>query len=256
MKLGLRLESLGLPFRQALSATARLEVGGVQLDAVGELAPDRLTATGRKELRHLLRSHSIELTALHCPLRQGLDQPLDLQPRIEHVMKVLALSFELGAKIVVISAGQVPEAEADPRRQYLREALMALDAYGDRVGATLAIETGLESGEALSSFLSQFDNGGLGVNYDPANLLIHGFDPVSNLAPLRDRIVHTHARDARVGNVSRGAVDAPIGHGDIEWMSYLGTLSAQEFRGWVVVETDVPDARAVEQGIRFLRRLL
>ena len=63
MKLGLRLESLGLPFRQALAATARMEVAGVQLDAVGELAPDRLSATGRKEMRHLLRSYSLKLIA-------------------------------------------------------------------------------------------------------------------------------------------------------------------------------------------------
>ena len=53
--IGVRLESLGLPLPPALDEAARLGVGGVQIDAVGDLSPDRLSQTGRRELRHLLR---------------------------------------------------------------------------------------------------------------------------------------------------------------------------------------------------------
>ena len=35
------------------------------------LAPDRLSQTGRREFRHLLRGHNLELTAVGCPLRRG-----------------------------------------------------------------------------------------------------------------------------------------------------------------------------------------
>jgi sugar phosphate isomerase/epimerase len=98
----------------------------------------------------------------------------------------------------------------------------------------------------------------LGVNYDPANLLMNGFDPVANLAPLKDRIVHTHAKDARPGGASRTAQEVPIGHGDIDWMLYLGTLSALEYNGWVVIERESGTNRAadVAAGVSFLRRLL
>src|SRR5271165_1344939 len=181
LQIGIRLESLGLPFRRALAEANRLAVTGVQLDAVGDFSPNNLSQTGRRELRHLLRSHDLELNALGCPLRRGLDAAEDQQPRIEHVKKVLSLSFELGPRVVVIQAGKVPdkaeEESGGPRPRLLAEALQALGLYGDRVGAVLALETELESGETLRDYLNRFDTGSLGVNFDPANLLINGLDP-------------------------------------------------------------------------------
>ncbi len=258
MKLGVVLESLGMPVRKGLMEARRLGLAGVQVDAVGDLAPDRLSDTGRREFRHLLRSHGLELTALGCPLRHGLDEPTNLQPRIDRIRQVLTLSFELGARTVIVQAGRIPDDPADPRAAPLTEALLALGQHGDRVGAVLALETGLESGETLQKFLSRLDTGGLGVNYDPANLLMNGFDPIENLTPLKDRIAHTHAKDARRGGASRAAQEVPIGHGDIDWMLYLGTLSALEYRGWVVLERDAGTNRVADiaAGVSFLRRLM
>jgi sugar phosphate isomerase/epimerase len=255
MKLGARLECLGLPFRAALAAAARMKLAGVQLDAVGDFHPDRLSQSGRREVMHALRSNGLELTALAVPLRNGLDTPVNLEPRLAHVRKVLSLSFELGARRVIVEAGRVPDKPDDPPGATLRESLTALGSHADRVGAVLAVETGLESGAALAGFLRSFP-GGLGVNYDPANLLLHGFDPVANVAPLKDLIVHTHAHDARPGAASPSAQSAPIGGGDVDWMAYLASLAAIEYDGWIVVELDEPDAAAVEQGVKFLRRLV
>src|ERR1700732_4353368 len=95
-KIGLRLESLDLPLRKALTEASRLAVAGVQIDAVGELAPNNLSQTGRREFRNLLRGYSLELTALGCPLRRGLDSALDQEPRLEHVRKVMTLAYDLG----------------------------------------------------------------------------------------------------------------------------------------------------------------
>src|SRR6516164_8249515 len=176
LRIGVRLESLGLPLRRALAEAARLGLAGVQVDAVGDLAPNQLSQTGRREFRHLLRAHNLELTALGCPLRRGLDEAQDQQPRLEHVQKVMALSFDLGPRVAIVQAGQVPEKAEDPRGQVLTESLLALGRHGDRTGATLALETGLESGAVLRAFLDRFDTGGLGVNLDPANLLVHGFN--------------------------------------------------------------------------------
>ena len=56
LKIGVRLESLGLPLRRALFEAGQLGVAGVQVDAAGDLSPNRLSETGRREFRHLLRS--------------------------------------------------------------------------------------------------------------------------------------------------------------------------------------------------------
>src|SRR5919205_3269865 len=102
LAIGIRLESLGLPLRRALAEASRLGVPGVQVDAGGDLSPRNLSQTGRREFRHLLRAHNLELTALGCPLRRGLDSPEDQQPRLEHVQKVLALSYDLGPRVAIV----------------------------------------------------------------------------------------------------------------------------------------------------------
>src|SRR5437588_10170914 len=130
VKIGVRLESLGLPLRRALDEVVRMGVGGVEVDAAGDLAPNKLSETGRREFRNLLRARNLELTALGCPLRRGLDAAEDQQPRIEHVRKVLTLSADLGPRVVVVQAGQVPEENDDgPRARVLAESLAALGRH-------------------------------------------------------------------------------------------------------------------------------
>jgi sugar phosphate isomerase/epimerase len=258
LTIGVRLESLGLPLRQALAEASRLAVAGVQVDAAGDLAPNSLSQTGRREFRHLLRSHSLELTALGCPLRHGLDTAENQQPRIEHVKQVMALGFDLGPRRVIVEAGQVPDEKDAERTRLMTEALAELGRHGDRTGTVLALETGLESGEVLARFLDRFDTGGLGVNLDPANLLAHGFAPFEAVRALNRRIVHVHARDARRGGTSRAAQEVPLGAGDIDWLEFLGVLEEVEYRGWLVVERESGDRRAadVAAGVAFLRRLV
>jgi sugar phosphate isomerase/epimerase len=258
LKIGIRLESLNLPLRRALTEAARLGVSGVQFDALGDLSPDNLTQTGRREFRNLLRTNNLELTAVGCPLRRGLDVAEDQEPRLDHVRKVLSLSYDLGPRIAIVQAGQVPEEAGSDRDRLLSDALLNLGQYGDRIGATLALETGLESGEVLAAYLARFDTGSLGANLDPANLLMHHFDPYESIRALRGRIVHTHAKDARQASASRAAQEVALGHGDIDWIQYLGVLEEVEFRGWLTIERESGDNRLadVAAGVAFLRRLV
>jgi sugar phosphate isomerase/epimerase len=157
LKIGIRLESLGLPFRPALQQVAELGVGGVQFDAVGDLAPGTLSDTGRRQVRHLLRSFNLQLTALGCPLRRGLDVKEDQQPRLEHVKKVLSLAHDLGAPAVVVEPGRIPDDPESPRALVLSESLLVLGQHGDRVGSVLALETGLDPGAKLAEFLDRLE---------------------------------------------------------------------------------------------------
>jgi sugar phosphate isomerase/epimerase len=258
LKIGVRLESLGVPLRRALQEAERLGVAGVQVDAAGDLAPQNLSQTGRREFRHLLRTHNLELTALGCPLRRGLDSAENQEARIEHVKRVMSLGFDLGPRITIVQAGSVPDKPDDPRAGLLSEALRALGSHGDRTGTVLALETGLESGEVLRDFLNRFDTGGLGVNLDPGNLVMNGFDPYASARALQGKVVHCHAKDARQAGASRTAREVPLGHGDIDWMLFIGVLEEIEYRGWLTVEREGGGRPLadVEAGVAFLRRFV
>jgi L-ribulose-5-phosphate 3-epimerase len=258
LKIGIRLESLGLPLRKSLAEASRLGVGGVQIDSVGELSANNLSQTGRREFRNLLRGFSVELTALGCPLRHGLAVAENQEARLEHIRKVMSLAWDLGPGKVIIEAGAVPDEKDVEGTRLMRDALSNLGGHGDRVGSILALETGLESGAVLGAWLRSFDSGSLGANLDPANLMMHGFDPISSARALGDKIVHGHARDCRRVSASRAAQEVRLGAGDIDWLSYLETLEEIEYRGWLVVERETGTDRIVdvEAGVSFLRRLI
>jgi L-ribulose-5-phosphate 3-epimerase len=273
-KLGVVLESLGLPIRQALPEAARFGVQGVQFDAVGDLAPERLGETGRREIRTMLRSFNLELAAVGCPLRKSLDTFEHQQPRIDHIKAIMQLAFELGAKKVVVPMPAIPEepvAEqstepksfftmnaAPPKAVTLRESLTALGQYGDRIGTLVCLEAGLDSGEKLRDYLNSYDHGSLSVTFDPANFLMNRHDPVTSLLALAKKIFQSHARDVRLGSASAGAQEVAVGAGDVEWLGYTAALAAIEYRGFVCAErcagtTQLADTRSA---IGFLRRFI
>ncbi len=258
MKIGVSLSAMALPLRQALVQASRMGVAGVQMDSVGDLSPERLTDTGRRELRNLLKTHNLELTALNCPLRHGIDVFENQEARIEHIRRVMALAFELGPRVVIVQCPKIPGDLEETRGKLLRDALLAFGLYGDRIGSTLALEIGFDAGESVRDYLNKFDVGSLGVNYDPANLMLHGHDPIKNLLPLQGKILHVHARDVRKTSVSQSAAEVPLGAGDIEWMGLCGTLAAIEYRGWIVVDRETGDQRIADlaAGVKFLRRVM
>lgn len=254
MKFGLVLESTGLTLRQALPQAARWGVRGVQVSAVGELSPERLADTARRELKNLLKTYDQQWTAVNCPLRRGLDDAEHQQPRIEYVRQAMNLAFEMGPRVVVAPCPKLPTEDEPDRARLLREALTDLGRHGDRVGTVLALEIGLDAPEAVRDYLATFDVGSLKVNYDPANLVANGFDPVKGVMPLHHLIAHTHARDARKVTVSRGAQETALGNGDVDWLAYIATLAAIEYRGWLTIEQESP--KGIESAIAFLKRVV
>jgi L-ribulose-5-phosphate 3-epimerase len=258
LKLGVCLESLGLRLRRALQDVERMGVTGVQVDAVGDLAPKNLSQTGRRQFLHVLRAHNLELAALGAPLRLGLDVTEGQEARIDYVRAVMSLSFELGARRVVVQAGRVPDDVESTARRRLTEALLALGYHGDRTGSVLAVEAGGEPAAVLDQFLASFDTGGLGVALNPAALLINGFDAYESARVLRRWVVYAQAQDARRSLPNRSGQEVALGHGDIDWIQYVSVLEEIEYRSWLTVRRDLGNNRLadVADGIKFLRRFL
>jgi L-ribulose-5-phosphate 3-epimerase len=243
--------------RAALEEVRRLGALGIELEAAGDLAPANLSQSGRRDIRQRVRSRDLEICALSCPLRPGLDQIDHIDARLEYVRQAMTLCYDLGAHAVIVPAGRIPEKEDDPRRPVLVDALRDLARHGDRVGTILALQTGLESGETLAAFLHTFDTGSLGVNFNPGNLLVAGLPVYDSARALRGRIVHVHATDARQTTTGRAAL-VPLGAGDVDWLYLLGVLEEIDFTGWLTLQRE-GSARPLEEmqaGVEFLKRLI
>ena len=250
MKLAAAIETFAAPFRSALARAAKLGLAGVAFDAIGDLSPLRLSATGVRDLRQRLRSEQVALAGMVGPLRRDLAEPTDLQPRLDRLRAALTLAADLGAGVVRIEAGPIPGPGPDHDRRV--EALGDLARHGDRVGAVLALTTEYDPAAKLIELLNRFDTAALGVALAPARWLAQRIDPLEETPLLAGRIVQVLAEDAR----RRGGY-VPLGHGDLDWLALAGALAAADFRGWVVIERrGLAGETDVAAGAALLRRVL
>jgi L-ribulose-5-phosphate 3-epimerase len=258
MKLGVCLESFGLPLRNALARASKLSLSGVQFDAVGELTSRTLSATGRREFKNLLKTYNLDLSAIQCPLRKGLDVSENQQPRLEYIRETMALAFELGPRCVVVPCPSLPKENEEARANLLKDALLDLGQHGDRIGCVLALEIGLDAPESVRDYLAKYDVGSLKINYDPANLLMNGHEPTPGIFALHRSIAHVHARDARKSTLSKGPQEVQLGAGDIDWLGFIAALTAIDYRGVLAIERNGGNdpSSDIEKGAAFLRKMM
>lgn len=178
--LGLRIDAdPGRSPRDQIREAARLGAKGVVLDASGELSPDRLSESGRRDLRHTLRSVELSPIALNLPTRRPFDSHDDLDARLARADRAFAMAYELGAKLLLVRPGPVP-VEADAARlEAFRHAMSELGKRADHRGVRLAIETGSEPGSVLATMLEAIQSPGLAASLDPAAMLPSGQDPIA-----------------------------------------------------------------------------
>jgi sugar phosphate isomerase/epimerase len=138
----------------------------------------------------------------------------------------------------------------------MAEALDEIGGYAGEKGVKLATETGHESPASLAQFLSEVDSPGLAVNYDPANLVMNGFDHLGGVKILAPWIVHTHAKDA-VRYPDGRKQEVPLGEGTVDFPTYLKALREIGFDGYLTVEREVGDnpERDIRAAVEFLKTM-
>jgi sugar phosphate isomerase/epimerase len=258
LKIGIQLASLGLPLKQALVAAAQLGARAVELDARGEFHPRQFTGTALRQLRKMLEELRLRVCAVSFHTRRGYDVPDDLDRRIDATKSAMQFAYSVGAPVVVNQIGRVPSQGSGPGWDRLVEAVGDLARYGQHVGASLAAETGSESGEDLARLINALPGGSLvGVTLDPGNLIVNGFSCLAAVAKLGPHIMHVHARDG-VRDLARGrGLEVPLGRGSADFPALLGALEEHAYHGYFTIERERADdpVAEIEMAVKYLRSL-
>ena len=182
--IAIQLRSLRLPLKRGLQAAAGLGASAIEIDAREELKPSGLSQTGRRQLRKMLEELNLRVSAIGFHTRRGYNVAEALERRVTATKDAMRLAAELGSSTVVNQVGHVPKENDSAEWRTMIEALTDIGAFGNRVGAVLAAETGSESGDDLARLLAALPEGALGVSLNPGNLVAGGFDPLAALAAL------------------------------------------------------------------------
>lgn len=253
-KIGIILPSLRLPWKEGLAKAAELGADGVQVwTAGGELDPANLNAAGRRDLQGSLERHGLEISALCADYGKSFADAAQTGSLIETMKRQVDFASELGVYVITTHIGVIPEDPASAGWRTMQGAMEVIGEYGDERGVCLATETGPEEPRLMREFFETVPNTGIKVNYDPANLVMAGYDHLAGARELRDYIVHTHAKDGVRG--AGGAKEVPLGEGQVRWREYLAALAQTGRDLYLTIEREVGDDPVgdIAKAIAFLR---
>jgi len=255
LKIGVMIESLRLGVRPGIAKAAELGMDGFQLYVTeGEMAPENLTRSGRREFRSFVASSGLTLSAL-CVELGGYTDEATVDHRIQRTQRMLDLGVELGVAVHSAHIGRIPSDPRAKERQTLADALRVLGFYAADRGRTLACETGPEDTALMRDFLASIGSEGIRVNFDPANLVMNAFDPVRGVYELADLIVHTHAKDG-IRRPDGSKREVPVGKGQVPWERTIAALRDIGYDGFLTIEREAGDEPVADivEAKRFLGR--
>lgn len=273
--IGVIIDSFRTDIPTAVKKAAEVGAQGIQVYATrGEMAPENMNAQRIADFKALVADNGLVISALCGDLGGGFGNKEENPGKVERSKRILDLAKKLGTNVVTTHIGVVPTDSSIDRYKVMQEACFELSRYADEIGAHFAIETGPETSAVLKCFLDSLGSTGVGVNLDPANLvMVTGDDPAGAVYNLQKYIVHTHAKDGKqlyykdpeiiYGLVKDSLVtgpsflEVPLGEGQVPWEKYLNALEDIGYKGFLTIEREVGDdpAKDIRSAVEFLEKL-
>jgi sugar phosphate isomerase/epimerase len=152
--------------------------------------------------------------------------------------------------------------------------------YAERRGVVLCLENHYKDGawryaefaqpeDIFLEILERIDSPYLGVQYDPSNALVGGYDPVRFLTRVMPRVVTMHASDRYVEDGATldelRQADGRVGYSDklkhgetgkglIDYDAIFRILADAGFAGWISVEDGMNGLDELQRSVAFLER--
>jgi len=263
----LRDREVGVMFwadRDRLTEIKSLGVRCGQLGIPGGLA---LTDAVAKDWRAALDREQFKLVTVFAaydgesyadiPTVQGTVGFIPRDTRAEREQRTYQVSdfaAALGVGGIACHIGFVPEDAAHPDYVAVRDLVRRVCDHAARHRQTFALETGQEPADVLLRFLKDVNRTNLGINFDPANLILYGTgDPIEALDVLGKHLLSVHCKDGDWPPADKpGALGTewPLGSGAVGIPQFIEKLKTIGFRGPLNIERE---AENQEERIRDIR---
>jgi len=174
--------------------------------------------------------------------------------REERTCAVSDFAKEIGAPGIALHVGCVPDDTGGEEYIGVRETVRRVADHAAKNKQTFALETGQESAEALLTFLIDVNRENVGINFDPANMILYGTgDPIEALGVLGQHVLSVHCKDGDwppKGVAGALGKELPLGEGEVGVDRYLYALKQIGYTGPLAIERE---AENPEERMRDLR---
>lgn len=208
-----------------------------------------------------VKKHEVEITAFWCgypgpavwnfydgPQTLGLVPPAYRFERIEALKTGADFALKIGVKDVVTHVGFIPENPVDPEYLGVVNAVRYVAEHCKRNGQYFLFETGQETPVTLKRIIQDVGLDNLGINLDPANLLLYGrANPVDALDVFGEYVRGVHAKDGQYPTDGRNlGEEKPLGQGRVNFPLLIERLKQLSYKGTITIEREISGEQQIK----------
>ncbi len=187
-------------------------------------AIDRIRGDGVEILSGMLAMEGEDYSTLESiALTGGVRSDANWGSNLDRAFAVADLAERTNIQLVTFHAGFLPHGTETALRSKMLDRLRTVtDIFAAR-GVGLAFETGQENAQTLAAALTELDRPSVGVNFDPANMILYGMgDPIEAVETLAPWLRQVHIKDAVAARTPGvWGTEVRVGSGEVDWVNFL-----------------------------------
>jgi len=175
----------------------------------------------------------------------GFIPPATRAEREARTIELSDFAARLGVKSIACHIGFVPEDDQHPDYIAVKAMVQRICDHAAKHGQTFALETGQEPARTLLHFLKDLGRENIGINFDPANMILYGTgDPIEALGVLAPHVISVHAKDGDwppQGVEGALGTERPLGLGSVGMPRFVAKLKEIGYKGPMNIERETED---------------
>lgn len=182
--------------------------------------------------------------------------------RVGALMRAADFAKGLGVRAIVTHLGFIPENPSDPAFGEVVEAVREVAGHCRSLGLEFWFETGQETPVTMLRLVREVNTGNLGLNLDPANLILYGKgNPVDALDVFGEHVKNIHAKDGLYPtDPMKLGREVKVGEGRVRFPEFVRRLAEIGFAGEFIIEREIQEGdeqrRDIAETVAYLRKLL
>jgi len=175
------------------------------------------------------------------PSTLGLVPPEFRWARLDALKKWADFAAWIKAPAIITHCGFIPENMTDPNYPGVIVAIREIAEYCKVRGLEFWFETGQETPVTLLRTIERVGTGNLGINLDPANLILYGKgNPVDALDVFGKYVRNIHVKDGLCPtNGDNLGAEVKVGEGKVRFPEFIKKLKEIEFTGELIIEREI-----------------
>lgn len=182
------------------------------------------------------------------PSTIGLVPPEFRAERVATLKKAAAVAGAIGVQSITTHVGFIPEFMGDPLYEGVLAALKEVAQACLDAGVEFWFETGQETPITLLRTIQDIGTDNLGINLDPANLLMYGkANPVDALDVFGQWVRGTHCKDGEYPTDGHQlGKEKSMGEGRVNFPVFIPKLKSLGYQGHLTIEREISGPQQVE----------